>query len=121
MAEEPDMKTAIMRGLMGRCPNCGKGKLFNGYLTVVPECSVCREPLGLYRAADGPAFFTMTIMLLLLIPMLGFTWVFYRPSPLTLMLITAALITVLTLIILRLVKGAFIGYLWINKEQDPGA
>lgn len=121
MIEERDERGAAARGLMGRCPNCGKGRLFKGYLTIVQECDLCGEPLGLYRAADGPAFFTMTIMLLLLIPMIGFTWAIYRPDPVTLLIVVGVAMTLLTLIILRLVKGAFVGYLWAKHEQDRGA
>ncbi|WP_062560963.1 DUF983 domain-containing protein [Paracoccus aminovorans] len=121
MVEERDERTAATRGLIGRCPHCGKGRLFKGYLTIVQECESCGESLGLYRAADGPAFFTMTIMLLLLIPMIGFSWVLYRPDPVTLLASVGLATTALTLIILRLVKGAFVGYLWAKDEQDRGA
>ncbi|MCT4331608.1 DUF983 domain-containing protein [Paracoccus sp. YLB-12] len=121
MTETRDGKTAIMRGLLNRCPNCGKGKLLQGYLTVPAECGTCHAPVGRYPAADGPAFFAMTIMLLLLIPLIGFTWVLFRPSPAMLLLITGLVTTVMTLILLRLVKGAFIGYLWAKNEQDRGA
>ncbi|REF69686.1 DUF983 domain-containing protein [Paracoccus versutus] len=121
MAEERNERAAAVRGLMGRCPHCGKGRLFRGYLTIVQECESCGEPLGLYRAADGPAFFTMTIMLLLLIPMIGLAWGLYRPDPVTLLVSVGLATTVLTLVILRLVKGAFVGYLWAKHEQDRGA
>ncbi|MDP0925785.1 DUF983 domain-containing protein [Paracoccus onubensis] len=121
MTESQERKAAVIRGLMNRCPNCGEGKLLTGYLTISPECENCKAPLGNYRAADGPAFFTMTIMLLLLIPLIGFTWVLFRPSPLTLLLIVGLITTLLTLVLLRIVKGAFIGYLWSHQEQDPGA
>lgn len=121
MTEERDSRTSALRGLMNRCPNCGEGRLMLGYLAVAPECESCHAPLGRYRAADGPAFFTMTIMLLLLIPLIGFTWVLFRPTPVMLLLITGAITTVLTLILLRLVKGVFIGYLWAKNEQDRGA
>src|SRR5690606_23152353 len=121
MTEERSGRTAAIRGLTGRCPHCGKGRLFKGYLTIVQSCAVCDEPLGLYRAADGPAFFTMTIMLLLLIPMIGFTWAAYRPDPVVLLGVVGLAMTLLTLVILRLVKGAFIGYLWARHEQDRGA
>lgn len=115
-----DSRTAVWRGLKNRCPNCGKGKLLVGYLTVNRECEVCQAPLWRYPAADGPAFFAMTIMLLLLIPMLPLVWAF-RPSPVMLLVITGGLTTILTLIILRFVKGAFIGYLWAKNERDRGA
>jgi uncharacterized protein (DUF983 family) len=36
--------------------------MFDGYLAVVPRCPACGEPLGDYRAADGPAFFTISIV-----------------------------------------------------------
>ncbi len=111
----------MQRGLLGRCPHCGEGKLFVGYLTVVQKCSVCGDPLGLYRAADGPAFFTMSIIGLLLIPVLGFGFVLFRSDPLTLALVVTACILVLTLVVLRLVKGAFIGHLWAQREIDRGA
>ena len=34
---------------------------------MVEACDHCGAPLGRYPAADGPAFFTMTIVMLLLI------------------------------------------------------
>ena len=111
----------MRRGFFCRCPHCGEGKLFEGYLTVVQKCSSCGEPLGLYRSADGPAFITMSIIGLLLIPVLGFGFITFRADPLTLALVVAALIGALTLVVLRLVKGAFVGHLWAQKEIDRGA
>ena len=116
-----NMNEAMRRGLINRCPNCGEGRVFEGYLTVVRECAECSEPLGEYRAADGPAFFTICIVGLLLVPILGFTFVIFEPEPLTLVLIVSAISVVLALVMLRFVKGAFIGYLWSKHERDPGA
>lgn len=121
MPENREAKTSVVRGLLNRCPNCGKGKLLTGYLAISSECEICKAPLGRYLAADGPAFFTMTIMLLLLIPLIGFTWMLFRPSPLMLLIIVGGITILLTLVLLRLVKGAFIGYLWAQNEQDRGA
>lgn len=116
-----DMNESMRRGLMNSCPNCGKGRIFAGYLTVVRECSECGEPLGEYRAADGPAFFTICIVGLLLVPLLGFTYVVFEPEPVTLILIVTGISVVLTLVLLRYVKGTYIGYLWAHHERDPGA
>ncbi len=38
--------TALARGLIGRCPNCGKGKLLRGYLKVASRCEYCGETYG---------------------------------------------------------------------------
>lgn len=119
--EERSNREAMRRGLLGRCPRCGEGRLFAGYLRVVPRCEACGEPLGLYRAADGPAFFAMSIVGLLLIPVLGFGFAAFRSDPLTLALVVTACMGLLTLVVLRLVKGAFVGHLWAVKEIDRGA
>ncbi|WP_210526238.1 DUF983 domain-containing protein [Rubellimicrobium arenae] len=116
-----DSGRAMRRGLIGRCPNCGQGRLFAGYLRISPTCPECGEELGRYRAADGPAFFTISIVGLLLVPILGWSFVILRPDPLVLALILTVSITILTLVVLRLVKGAFVGYLWSMHEMDKGA
>ena len=123
MAEDQARETgpAIWRGTLGRCPNCGQGRLFAGFLRIMPECPSCGEPLGRYRAADGPAFITISVVGLLLIPILGWSFVALRPDPLTLALILTVSVTVLTLAVLRLVKGAWVGYLWSMHEMDRGA
>lgn len=121
MLDERNEKTAIVRGFFNRCPSCGEGKILQGYLAVIPKCETCGLEFKRYPAADGPAFFTMTIMLLLLIPLLGYTWVVFRPSPLMLLLIVSGITGLITIILLRVIKSAFIGYLWAHNEQDRGA
>ncbi|WP_304615480.1 DUF983 domain-containing protein [Paracoccus sp. (in: a-proteobacteria)] len=121
MTEIRDSRQAVMRGLANRCPNCGEGQLLRGFLTVNAECPHCRAPLGRYPAADGPAFFAMTAALLLLIPVIGFIWAIWRLDPVTLLIVVSVIMTVATLAMLRLIKGAFIGYLWAKDEQDRGA
>ncbi|MBV6656529.1 MAG: DUF983 domain-containing protein [Devosiaceae bacterium] len=47
----------LAAGARGRCPRCGQGKLFKGYLTVADRCSVCDLDYGFADAGDGPAVF----------------------------------------------------------------
>lgn len=46
-------------GLLARCPRCGQGELFDGYLEVRPGCGVCGLSFAGHDTADGPAFFIM--------------------------------------------------------------
>ncbi|MFH1554367.1 MAG: DUF983 domain-containing protein [Pseudomonadota bacterium] len=46
-------------GLRGRCPRCGQGHLFNGFLTLAPKCEVCGLDYSFADPADGPAFFVI--------------------------------------------------------------
>jgi len=47
-------------GLVGKCPRCGRGRLFSGFLTLADHCEVCGLNYDFADPADGPAFFVIT-------------------------------------------------------------
>ena len=63
MAELPPIPVSFLRaGLMCRCPKCGKGRLYSGYLKVVEACAKCGLELRKHDAGDGPAVFVVLIV-----------------------------------------------------------
>lgn len=58
--DRPTALTTLQAGLRCRCPRCGEGSVFKGFLAVAPSCSECGLDLGFADPADGPAFFVMT-------------------------------------------------------------
>jgi len=46
-------------GIRGRCPRCGQGHLFKGFLTMRPSCEACGLDYSFADPADGPAFFVI--------------------------------------------------------------
>ena len=58
----PPMLQTLLRGLRGRCPSCGEGHIFNGFLTVNRECGSCHAPLGKLRADDLPPYLTIFVV-----------------------------------------------------------
>ena len=52
--------SSLSAGLRCRCPRCGEGHLFRGYLTVAPSCEACGLDFSFADPADGPAFFVMS-------------------------------------------------------------
>ncbi|MDX8535659.1 DUF983 domain-containing protein [Mesorhizobium sp. VK25A] len=46
-------------GIRGRCPRCGEGHLFEGFLKLAPKCDVCGLDFSFADPADGPAFFVI--------------------------------------------------------------
>jgi len=48
-------------GLRCRCPRCGQGRLFAGYLKIAPHCTACGLDYGFADAGDGPAVFVILI------------------------------------------------------------
>lgn len=61
LSPEPAGSTgaAALRGIAGRCPRCGKGRIFSGFLTVAPACEACGLDYGFADSADGPAVFVI--------------------------------------------------------------
>jgi uncharacterized protein (DUF983 family) len=51
----------IMRGLRGRCPRCGEGHLFQGFLTLRSACEHCGLDYSFADAGDGPAVFVILL------------------------------------------------------------
>lgn len=54
--------TAIRRGLVCRCPNCGEGRLFKSFLKTVDACEVCGTEMHHHRADDLPAYIVVVIV-----------------------------------------------------------
>ncbi len=49
-------------GLRGRCPRCGQGKLFDGFLTTAKKCERCGLDFEFIDSGDGPAVFIIMIV-----------------------------------------------------------
>lgn len=58
----PPEISALSAGFRSRCPQCGEGKLFDGYLTVAERCDRCGLDYGFAEAGDGPVFFIVLIV-----------------------------------------------------------
>ena len=50
----------IVSGMRCKCPRCGEGRLFDGFLTLAKQCDRCGLDLSFADPADGPAFFVMS-------------------------------------------------------------
>ncbi len=105
----PPLLTAVGRGLLCQCPGCGRTHLFSGYLRVVPECSHCHAPLGLARADDAPPYFTIFVVGHLVVPIMFMYDRAANPPIWLLSVIFLPLTLVLTLALLRPVKGGTVG------------
>lgn len=104
---------AIKRGLIGRCPACGRGPLFRAYLKLVPNCRVCGEDLSPARADDAPAYLTMLIVCHVAgagALMSEESWP--TASMMTIVVVWLAAAVAVSLILLPRLKGAVVGQQW---------
>ncbi|CAO3422186.1 DUF983 domain-containing protein [Azospirillum doebereinerae] len=115
----PSKFTASLRGLIGRCPNCGEGRLLRNYLKPVDHCAVCGEAYGHLRADDAPPWMTILIVGHVVIPALLHVEQVYEPPTWVHMAIWPLLALVMTLVLLPRCKGAVLGLLW--STGAPGS
>jgi uncharacterized protein (DUF983 family) len=110
--ERLDFWSVLKRGVLCRCPNCGKAGLFKKYLKQVEHCPECNEGFGQIQADDGPAWLTILIVGHLLVPFIVFVETAYNMPLLATFTIWPFLVLILTLAMLPSAKGAFIALIW---------
>ena len=57
----PTLAESALRGIACRCPRCGKGKLFAGFLDLRPNCEACGLDYAFTDVGDGAAIFVIMI------------------------------------------------------------
>lgn len=81
MAVSQDKPSPFLSGLLCRCPRCGEGKLFAGYLKVAPSCAVCGLDLKFADSGDGPAIFVIFLVSPLIIVLALIVGALFNPPP----------------------------------------
>ena len=108
----------IARGLRGRCPRCGKGGLFQGFLDLRPRCAACGLEYDFADAGDGPAVFVILFAgFVVVFAALGVEVMFKPPFWLHAML-WLPLILLVTLGPLRPIKGLLIALQYHHKAAE---
>lgn len=109
---------ATSAGLAGRCPRCGEGKLFDGFLTLAPSCKACDLDYKFADSGDGPAVFVILIAGFIIVGLLLWTEINYEPPFWVHMVIFLPLTLVVCLGMLRPLKGILIGLQYRNKAEQ---
>ena len=111
-------ETILKYGMKCRCPRCGKGRLFNGFLTLAPRCESCGLDFSFADTADGPAFFVMMTMA---IPATAFgVWVelAYEPGLLVHLLTTLPVLLLSCVPTIRPFKGMLVASQYFYKAEE---
>jgi uncharacterized protein (DUF983 family) len=107
----------IVRGLRRRCPRCGEGRMFAGYLSVREACEVCSMPFEPLRSDDAPPYFTLLIVGHVVVGLYLLLWP-YIPFPEWVQaLIWCTLTLVLSLVLLPFVKGGVMAVIFRTKAK----
>ena len=114
----PTNNLPIGRGLRGRCPRCGEGRLFHGFLSLRPTCERCGLDYGFADAGDGPAVFIALFGGLVVLGIALWTEIAYQPPYWVHAALWLPLILIVTLVPLRLVKGLLIALQYHHKAAE---
>jgi uncharacterized protein (DUF983 family) len=109
---------AVSAGLSGRCPRCGEGKLFEGFLALRPNCQACKLDYAFADSGDGPAVFVILIAGFLIVGLVLWTEINYEPPIWMHLALFLPLTLIVTLGMLRPLKGLMIGLQYKNKAEQ---
>ncbi len=110
--------SAFLTGVAGKCPRCGRGHLFDGFLSLRARCEECGLDYRFADSADGPAFFIMSIVGFIVVGLaLGVEFAFEPPIWLH-MVLWSALAIVLSLAMARPVKGLMIALQYTHRAEE---
>lgn len=115
MANEP---LPIGKGLRCRCPRCGEGALFQGFLQLRPRCEACGLDYSFADAGDGPAIFVILLAGFIVVFAALITEVLYQPPLWLHAALWLPLILIVTLLPLRSMKGLLIALQYHHKAAE---
>jgi uncharacterized protein (DUF983 family) len=117
-----ELKTQpVVRGLMGRCPNCGEGHMFRAFLKVADNCPACGEELHHHRADDFPAYLVVVIVGHVIVAgtlmvEAAYGWPLWLHA-----LVWLPVTTGLALALIQPVKGLVVAWQWQQGMEGFGA
>jgi len=119
----PDRKqypplSPFMAGLKARCPRCGRGRLFSGYLTIAPRCQVCKLNFGFADSGDGPAVFIILIAGFIIMAAVLIVEILYQPPYWVHAVLWLPLTGILCLGLLRPFKATLVALQYYHQAQE---
>ena len=108
----------LKTGLAGTCPRCGRGKLFDGYLTVAPSCRTCGLSFDFADGGDGAAWFVMLFVGIVGVGSILGLEAAWSPPWWAHVLIAIPVLIVLPMLLLRPVKGVLLAQQWKTGAHE---
>jgi len=114
----PESAVPLWRAaLLGRCPRCGKGRLFDGLLAIRAECEVCGLDFRGDDSGDGASVFGIFIVGTVVVA-LAFWVEFHFSPPLWVHAVLWPLVTVpLTIAVIRPAKAALLALQYRHRSS----
>jgi uncharacterized protein (DUF983 family) len=110
--------SAIIAGLTGSCPRCGRGRLFSGLLTLAPRCDRCGIDFSFADAGDGPAVFVSLLGGFIVLGLALATEILYEPPIWVHLAVFLPMTALVCFGLLRPLKALLIALQYRNKAEE---
>jgi len=118
VADQQTEPSPIVAGLKCRCPRCGEGILFSGYLKLSKRCESCGLEFDFADAGDGPAVFIILIAGAIVVTLWAIVDALFHPSVAIHLLLWIPTTIVLCLLLLRPFKATMIALQYHNEARE---
>ena len=120
MANESSLpaQSPLYVAVRSRCPRCGKGRLFDGFLKLAARCDVCGRDFSFADPADGPAFFVMMFMAVPVTALGIWIELTYEPPTWVHLVTTLPFLLVTCILPLRFFKGWLVASQFVHKAEE---
>ena len=108
----------MITGLLCRCPACGAGPLFQGFLEVRKKCLACGADLSGQDSGDGPVPFVIFLVGAIVVGSALVVEVRYSPPVWLHLLLWLPLSLALVLGLMRPAKALLIALQFKHRRQD---
>lgn len=108
----------LSTGLRGKCPRCGRGKLFDGYLKIASRCNVCSLDFSFADAGDGATWFVMLFASVFGVGSILGIEVAYAPVWWVHVLIAIPILIIIPMLLLRPMKGVLLAQQWCMDASE---
>ena len=105
-------------GLAGRCPRCGEGHMFKGFIEIAERCDVCGLDLKFADAGDGPAVFVSLFAGFIVLGAALWVEFTFEPPFWVHILVFGPFTLLVCLGILRPLKGLLVALQYVNKAEQ---
>ncbi len=105
-------------GARSRCPRCGEGHLFSGFLTLGRSCESCGLDYDFADSGDGPAVFIIFVAGTVVVLLWAIVDALFHPPVVVHLMLWIPVTIVLCLALLRPFKATMIALQYANQARE---
>jgi uncharacterized protein (DUF983 family) len=106
--------------LLGRCPRCGQGKLFEGLLGIRERCAVCELDLRAVDTGDGPASLVVLVLGAILAGLVVWVDARFTPPLWVHAVIWPVVAVPAAILMIRVLKAGLVWSQYRNRASEMG-